>query len=379
MLIQHALTLFLFATGVVAGCASQRPSSDMVDGSNDGDHAGTGNDAGVGSDAGDAGDPGDAPSPLRVSTLAGMATAGYVDGPREVAAFSNPVNVAYRDGKLYVADFDNSKLRVIDVETQDTSTVIAQPGFQRPFGMAFASDGTLYVSTDNDQMGDHSPMSGTIWKVDVAAQTATIVAGAIGRPRGLAMLPDGRLAVADYLHHVIEVVDPSTGGVQTIAGAWDAKGMVDGPGPTARFSTPYSVALRGDGTLLVTDFDNHRIRVVALDGTTTTLSGTDDGFLDGAPGDAKWSHPQGMSVAANGDIYLTDLGNFRVRRIAGNRVETIAGNGQGGYLDSNDQLAAEFYGLEGLVVVPDGSMVYVADGSRGEDAPYNRVRQVKLN
>jgi sugar lactone lactonase YvrE len=86
-----------------------------------------------------------------------------------------------------------------------------------------------------------------------------------------------------------------------------------------------------------------------------------------------------MAMAANGDVYITDLGNFRVRRIAGGQVQTVAGDGKGGYLDDDNPLAAELYGLEGLSVVPDGSMVYVADGNRGEAVPFNRIRQVKLH
>ncbi|HET7502854.1 MAG TPA: hypothetical protein VFK02_17650 [Kofleriaceae bacterium] len=328
---------------------------------------------------GDGDDDGEVPFTNGASTLAGSAEAGFVDGSRKVARFANPVNVAYRDGMLYVADFDNGKLRVIDVDSHVTSTVIALPGFKRPFGMAFASNGTLYVSTDNDQAGNHTPMSGTIWKVDVDKKSATVVANAIGRPRGLAVLPDGRLAVADYLHHVIELVDPGTGKATTIAGAWDVQGMVEGAGAVARFSAPYNLAVRPDGKLMVTDFDNNRIRLVALDGTTSTLSGTTaPGFTDGPMGTAQFSHPQAMSIASNGDVYITDLGNFRVRRIVGDQVQTVAGDGKGGYLDSDDPLASELYGLEGLSVVPDGSMVYVADGSRGEDVAFNRVRQVKL-
>jgi sugar lactone lactonase YvrE len=342
----------------------------------DDDGGGGGNDGGNGG----GNDDGDTPFTNGVSTLAGMAAVGAVDGPRRIAQFSNPVNVAYHDGTVYVADFDNSKLRAIDGTTHDTTTVIAMASFKRPFGLAVAGDGTLYVSTDNDQAGNHTLMSGTIWKVDVTAKAATPVANAIGRPRGLAVLPDGRLAVADYLHQVIELVDPGTGRITTIAGAWDAKGMVDGVGAAARFSSPYSIAVRADGKLLVTDFDNNRIRLVGLDGMTTTLAGTTTpGFADGAMADAKFSHPQGLSIAANGDVYLTDLGNFRVRRIAGDRVETVAGDGTGGYVDNDARLASELYGLEGLTVMPDGSMLYVADGSRGDAVPYNRVRQIKLN
>jgi len=138
--------------------------------------------------------------------------------------------------------------------------------------------------------------------------------------------------------------------------------------------------VRADGKLLVTDFGNNLIRLVALDGTTSTLSGTTTaGFADGAMAAAQFSHPQGLSIAANGDVYITDLGNFRVRRIVGDQVETVAGDGKGGYLDNDNRLAAEVFGLEGLSVVPDGSVVYVADGNRGESVPYNRVRQIKLN
>lgn len=348
--------LRFFIAALVAGCATNGPGDD-----------------------GGGGDDGEVPFTNGVSTLSGMAEAGFVDGGRAVAKFSNPVNVAFRDGQLYVADFDNNKLRVIDTETHVTSTVIAQAGFARPFGMAFAPDGTLYVSTDNDPMGTHTLMSGTIWRVDIAAKKATVVAAAIGRPRGMAVLPDGRLAVTDNLHHVVELVDVASGRVTVIAGAFDAKGMVDGAGASARFSTPYDVVVRADGKLMVTDFDNNRIREVALDGMTRTLAGqTNAGFVDGAMATAQFNHPQALSMAANGDVYVTDLGNFRVRRIVGDQVSTVAGNGKGGYVDNDDPLAAELYGLEGLSVVPDGSMLYVADGNRGESVPFNRVRQVKL-
>jgi sugar lactone lactonase YvrE len=327
----------------------------------------------------DPGGDGDVPFTNGVSTLAGTTQAGYIDGSRAIARFANPTNVIYRDGTLYVADFDNGKLRAIDVDSHETTTIIAQQGFARPFGLVFAADGSLYVSTDNDQNGNHTPMSGSIWKVDLNARKATVLANAIGRPRGLALLPDGRLAVADYIHHVIEVVDPTSGQVTPIAGAWDTNGMVDGDADAARFSAPYNIVVRSDGKMMVTDYDNNRLRLVALDGTTSTLAGGDvAGLVDGAMANAKFSHPLAMSVAANGDIYMTDTGNFVVRRIAGDTITTVAGNGQGGSVDNDDPLQAQIHGLEGLSIVPDGSMLYVADGNRGDGTAYNSVRQVKL-
>jgi YVTN family beta-propeller protein len=341
-----------------------------------------GRDAGAGDGGGrDASDPNidDGPPPpftAGTSTLAGRALPGYVDGTREQTRFADPVNVAYRDGQVYVADFDNNRIRVIDAATHETTTLIEQSGFERPFGLAFAPDGTLFVSTDNDPDGGHSLSSGSIWRVAAGGRSATLVARAIGRPRGLVVLPDGRLATADYIHHVIELIAPATGGVTLLAGAWDQPGFADGDAASGRFSAPYGLAVRSDGTLVVADYDNHRIRLVTLDGTSSTLAGGAPGFHDGALAGALFRNPQGIAIAGNGDLFVSELGNNRIRRIAGGSVATIAGNGIAGYLDHDDPLASQLYGLEGLAVVPDGSMLYVADGGRGEQLPFNRIRQV---
>ncbi len=314
-----------------------------------------------------------------VSTLTGASQAGYVDGARGKARLDNPVNVAYGpDGKLYVADFDNDKIRVVDVETGATSTLINQANFKRPFGLAFGKDGVLYASTDNDATGDgHSLMSGTVWRINPGSKVAELVVQKIGRPRGMAVMTDGRIAIGDYMHHAVEILDPRNAQVTVLAGTWDAKGMLDATGADARFSTPYHLVQRADGKLVVADYDNHRLRIVGLDGVVTTFTGGGAGFADGAMADARFNHPQGMAIAANGDIYVTDLGNYRVRKIVGANVETVAGTGQAGYADDDDKLSSDLYGLEGISLKPDGSRLYLADGGRGEAVPYNRVRVVK--
>ena len=314
-----------------------------------------------------------------VSTLAGSSRPGDVDGNRDTARFADPVNTARGpDGKTYVADFDNSKIRVVD-DAGNVSTLIAQNNFRRPFGIAFAPDGSLYVSTDNDSLGGHTLMSGSIWKVDIAAKTATVIANAIGRPRGFTPMADGRIAITDDLHHVVEILTPSTGNLMTIAGTWDQPGMVDASGPAARFSTPYSVVVRKDGTLVVADFDNNRLRLVGLDGSVATLAGAGTaGFADGAGAAAELHHPQALAIDHNDTIYITDLGNYRIRRMKGDTVDTIAGDGTGGWLDADNPLDAELYGLEGMSVNAEGTMLYVADGTRGEVVPHNYVRTVKV-
>lgn len=315
-----------------------------------------------------------------VSTLTGAGEAGFVDGPRGTARLANPVNVAYGpDGAVYVADFDNHKIRRVDAETGETTTVIAQQGFRKPFGMAFGSNGVLYVTTDDDPSGGHGPMTGTVWRVDTSAKTATVIAASIGRPRGIAVLPDGQLVVTDYQHHVVELVNPTTGQVTLLAGTWDVPGATNGVGALAQLSAPYGVVVRPDGSLLVADYGNDRLRAVTLDGSVTSLAGTGNaGFSDGSAANAQMSGPQGLAITDGGDVFITDTNNFRVRRLKAGSIDTVAGNGTGGYVDDDDRLDSELYGLEGVAVSPDGKAVFIADGGRGEAVPYNRIRLIKM-
>jgi len=286
------------------------------------------------------------------------------------------------DQNVYVADFDNNMIRVVDLQGNAT-TLIAQPGiFMRPFGLAFVGS-TLYVGTDNDCNGHHdtdptTQMSGAIWRVDVGAKTATCVIDNVGRPRGLAPLADGRLAVSDYAHHLVRIFDPSSRTFTPLAGVADARGFSDGAGDVARFDEPYAIVRIG-AKLVICDRGNHRVRTIGLDGTVTTIAGGEQGYVDGAMAGAKLFHPQGLAAAANGDLFVTDQDNYRVRRIPADAssIETIAGNDFSGYADSEDPAEARFFGLEGLAVTADGKSVVVADGTRGENVPYNRVRIIK--
>ena len=313
-----------------------------------------------------------------VSTLTGSDEPGFVDGARGAARFANPVHCAVGpDGKVYVADFDNGKIRVVDAETGQTGTVIAQDKFRRPFGMAFIGS-TLYVGTDNNTLGRHDVDSGTIWRVSLSGMSATVVVENIGRARGMTALADGRIALTDYQRHVVKVLDPSSGTVSLLAGTESTKGMIDATGTGALFAQPYHLVQRPDGKLIVADYENNRLRLVDLQGNVTTYAGTGvAGNADGPVATATFNKPQGLFLAANGDIFVTDLGNYKVRRIRGDVVTTVAGDGTAGYLDHDDNLSAQFYGLEGICGKSDGSTLFVSDGGRGEDVPYNFIRSIK--
>jgi sugar lactone lactonase YvrE len=318
-----------------------------------------------------------------ISTLAGCSTPAVVDGTRDYARFANPTNVAVAsDGHIYVADFDNNLVR--KVTTAGTvSTLVSLSTFHRPFGMAFAPTGEFYVQTDDNAAGMHSPTTGTIWRVNLTTGVPTPLLQNIGRPRGLLVLSDGRLVLSDMNHHTISLWDP-TGAAQPtlLAGAVDTPAFMDNTtsGATVRFNTPYGVADLHDGRIAVADYGNNRIRAVTLaTGATSTLAGTGTpGNGNGAALTATFNAPQDLAIDGNGTIYITDTNNHVIRRLMSGTVDTIIGNGTAGYLDSDVLLNGEIYASEGLDFSAFDGKLYVADGNHGDGSPHHRIRVVIL-
>jgi hypothetical protein len=363
-----------FAAIAATACGGGSSAGDDDDdgGSDDG---GSGDDGGGDDGGGDFEQP---PLTDGVATLAGWSTAGNVDGSRNQALFSNPVNVVVTgDGDVLVADFGNSEIRKATPEG-DVSTISQPPGegmFIRPFGLAIDGE-TLYVQTDGNSLGQPG---GALWRMSAGGSAPELLRDNIGRARGMAVAPDGRLVLADYEAHVLRIYDPSNGTFNLLAGGQNMAGMVDDTGAAARFNIPYDLAVL-DGDILVSDFGNNKIRRVTMAGVVTSFAGTGSpGNANGALDAASFNAPQGLAVSVDGSIFVTDTGNFAVRQISGGQVTQIAGDGSPGYLDSEDPMEAQIFGLEGIDVDPTGSFVYIADGNRGEDGPYHRVRRCTLD
>jgi sugar lactone lactonase YvrE len=314
---------------------------------------------------------------VTVTTLAGSAAAGDTDGPLATAAFSNPVSVIVEPGgsSLIVADFNNDALRRINLGTGMVTTVTTQADFQRPYGMAFGADGALYVDTDYDPDGMKSAESGTIWKIDTKTGVATPVAADIGRPRGVAGLRDQRLVLGDYQNARVRLLVLGVGSVSDLVSDMCARGETERP-----FAVPYGVVVLPDGRAVVADQDGHRLGAVTIDGTVTVYAGGDGvGTVDGAAADARFSGPKALAVDSAGNVYVSDAGAHRIRRVAADgTVTTIAGSGQAGAADGSGAQAT-FFGQEGIAVSADGHTVYVADGTGGEEGtPYNRIRKITI-
>ncbi len=171
-----------------------------------------------------------------------------------------------------------------------------------------------------------------------SADGAAAVAS-FNQPFGLTHDAAGNVYVADSGNGTIRRI-ASDGTVSTLAGLAGNPGSVDGTGSAARFDSPAGIAMGTDGDLYVADRNTHLIRRVTTAGVVTTYAGSTNGFLDGAPLTAKFSSPWGVAVAANGDVLIADASNNRIRRIvrAGNvagSVETLAGNGTANAADAD--------------------------------------------
>lgn len=157
--------------------------------------------------------------------------------------------------------------------------------------------------------------------------------------------------------------------VSTYAGDGN-RGLANGPAFTASFSYPVGIAVDASGNMFVSDNDNNLIRKISADGKVSTLAGNGtEGFADGFGSGAKFYAPQGIAVDANGNVYVADAVNNRIRKITpAGEVSTIAGNGARGFADGNGT-GAKFDYPTGIAVDAHGN-VFVADCYN------NRIRKV---
>ncbi|HEY8977302.1 MAG TPA: NHL repeat-containing protein, partial [Burkholderiaceae bacterium] len=369
-----------------------------------------------------------------VTTLAGTAgVAGSTDGASGVALLNAPWGITVDPQGQVVSFIDGGHTVRQWTAAGGVKTLAGSAGtsgaadgtgaaasFKYPTGLATDSNGTLYVAdSGNDTIRKVTP-AGVVTTIAglAGAQGAIDATGAAARfskLTGVALAPDGSLAVVDGTS--VRRIG-TAGNVTTLAGSIEPQGQADGVGPGARFDLPRSVIADANGNLIVGD--GHGLqRRVARDGTTSTFNtgGYADGMafdhsgnlivadgsfdcvvrrvspqgsfiqvagnssncqaVDGNGTQAGFSLPRGVAVGLDGEIYVMDRG--RLRRIATNGdVTTLTSTDPNVRCGSDGALSSVIFCGDGSMVIDEAGNLFIADAQavRRVDAVTQQVSTI---
>ena len=285
-------------------------------------------------------------------------------------------------GNVYIAG--SGLVRRIDAVTTTITTVAGggtlanDPGDGVPaVGAYIGASGIALDGLGNLYIADFSHSA--VRRVDAATGVITTVAGGGSPPDGLG---DGGLATNAELDGPDEIqlddannlfisvpqrvrrVDAVTGIITTIAGDGTSGDTGDGgPATAAQLGNPSSVDIDSDGNVFISDSYWHRVRRVdAADGIITTVAGTGSMGFAGDGGDAtdaQLAFPREVIVSSDGDLYIADALNFRVRRVSADSglIDTVAGGALGSSGDGIPARGAALPNPHGLSI--DVSNLYV--------------------
>ncbi len=293
-----------------------------------------------------------------IHTTAGTGTVGFSGdgGFASSALLARPAGIAYdAAGDLFLADADNHVIREISaagvISTVAGSGVAGFGGdggpataafLDTPTGVAVDASGNLYIADSHNQRiravanGTITTIAGT-GTAGYAGDGGAATSAQLALPSGIAVDASGNLYIADTNNQRIRMI---AGGIlTTVAGTGEEVFAGDGGAATAAsLDQPTGVAVDTAGNVYVADKNDHRVRIISPAGIISTLAGSGmPGFAGGFDGDgaaanaAALAKPRGVGVDSQGNVYVADTNNQRIRQIAGGGIVTVAGTGDQGF------------------------------------------------
>ncbi len=276
-----------------------------------------------------------------ITTVAGIGSEGFNgdDKPAVQAALTWPTAVTGdAQGNLYIADQINNRVRRVDrngiITTYAGNGVhgysgnggqARQAALDYPCSLLVDSAGNLYLSDEHNSQvrvvrgsGVIEGFAGIARAGPAAGDGGPAVRATLDWPAGLAIDSGGNVYITDQFNNRIRRVSPD-GIIRTFAGNGAAAYSGDGgPAVLASLNHPADVAVDARDNVYIADQNNHRIRRVTPDGVITTVAGTGAaGFSgdDGPATQAALNRPSGVAVDRDGNLYISDHGNSRLRKV----------------------------------------------------------------
>ncbi|HEX4950053.1 MAG TPA: BACON domain-containing carbohydrate-binding protein [Blastocatellia bacterium] len=291
--------------------------------------------------------------PNTLTSVAGTRTAGFnlESGSGPASQLYAPETVALdAAGNLYIADKGNHRIRKVTrsglISTVAGSGQLGSSGdgglainaaMNQPYWVAVDASGNLYISDTNNHRIRKVNASGIITTIagtgleGFGGDGGAATQAQLNTPVGITLDKSGNLLIADAANHRIRKLNLSTGIITTMAGNGYGFGGDGGQAAQAQLNFPTSVVLDHAGNFYIADTSNHQVRKVTAAGIISRFAGTGSSGFSGDGGQAnlaQFTAPGGMTVDAAGNLYVTDQGNHRVRKIAPDGIiTTIAGNG----------------------------------------------------
>lgn len=326
-----------------------------------------------------------------INTIAGNGTPGFAgdNGAATGAALNNPTGlVANAAGVIFVADTNNARLRAITPEGAIGTVAgggnlfvdaplnqAALPGLS---SIAFDSGGALILAVPIARQIRRANNNGvfTLAGTLPPAGPNTILSNTLYDPTSVAVDASGNLFIADRADHRVRRIN--TAGVPTTyAGTGFPGNLGNGVAATsAQMGSPQALGFDRLGNLFIASGNGSTIRGVAPNTAIVTIAGGVEGYAgDGGPaGNAQFRNPSAFATDQNGNLYIADTANHRVRRIDATSqiVTTVAGTGTAGFGgDAGPALNAQLNSPRGLAFDRGGNL-YIADTGN------NRIRVVNV-
>ncbi|HEV8628193.1 MAG TPA: NHL repeat-containing protein [Acidimicrobiia bacterium] len=333
-----------------------------------------------------------------ITTVAGNGQPGYSGdgGPAATARLNEPrMMTVDGNGAMYIADTFNHVIRKVDPSGVISTFAGFYPGptpateencpsgfggdggparlasLRCPHSVIVGPDGAVIIADSGNQRIRRVDINGVITTVAGTGESGfsgdggPATAARLKDPKGLALAHDGSVLIADSLNNRIRRVD-GYGVITTIAGTGAETDSGDGgPATAASLTRPRTLAVTADGSILVAEPWANRIRRIDPQGIISTVAGSGAaGFAGdgGAAAQAMLHTPRGVGADEAGNVYIADSLNNRIRRVDTNGViTTIAGDGRRAFAgDGGPAASAPLAGPRAVTVTASGDL-YVAD------------------